>query len=344
MLPVSELNRLRREIVDTLLEIRRSGRQWTLQRTAADALATVAPQFPEPATTEPAATELVLLARDLEQLEAALPLADRDLYAEFEDPKRYREAMAMVRAWREGTGEDRRLWVAPPRIFKPGEDWVLKIIRSSQPDGYLVRNHEHLRSLDDAPRRGDFSLNVANPITARYLRDRFDLKSLTASYDLNIQQLTGLLTGAPADWFEVTVHQHMPLFHMEHCVFCAFLSSGKDYRDCGRPCEKHRVRLRDRVGQEHLLRADAGCRNTVFNARTQTGAEYIPHLRSLGLRRFRIEFLEETPDQIEALVKRYRQVLADEITGEELWREFKLFNQLGVTRGALANVGGVDRV
>ena len=28
---------------------------------------------------------------------------------------------------------------------------------------------------------------------------------------------------------------------MEHCVFCAFLSTGKDYRDCGRPCDTHRV-------------------------------------------------------------------------------------------------------
>jgi putative protease len=30
------------------------------------------------------------------------------------------------------------------------------------------------------------------------------------------------------------------MFHMEHCVFCAFLSTGKDYRDCGRPCDTAR--------------------------------------------------------------------------------------------------------
>ena len=51
----------------------------------------------------------------------------------------------------------------------------------------------------------------------------------------------------------------MPMFHMEHCVFCTFLSKGTTYKDCGRPCETHVVHLRDRVGQLHRLQADVGC-------------------------------------------------------------------------------------
>jgi len=34
-------------------------------------------------------------------------------------------------------------------------------------------------------------------------------------------------------------------------------------------------------------------------------------------------------------VRRYRQVLRGEITGAELWREFRLIQELGVTRGSL---------
>jgi putative protease len=122
---------------------------------------------------------------------------------------------------------------------------------------------------------------------------------------------------------------------MEHCVFCAFLSSGKDYRDCGRPCDKHDVQLRDRVGQAHPLKADAGCRNTVFNARAQTGAEYVKHLISLGACHFRIEFVNETPREVAAAICKYRQLLVGKITGSDLWRELKLHNQLGVTRGPM---------
>ena len=82
----------------------------------------------------------------------------------------------------------------------------------------------------------------------------------------DIGQVLDLVSAAPANWFELTLHQHMPMFHMEHCVFCTFLSKGTTYKDCGRPCESHVVHLRDRVGQMHRLMADVGCRNTLFNA------------------------------------------------------------------------------
>jgi U32 family peptidase len=228
------------------------------------------------------------------------------------------------------------IFVAPPRIFKSGEEWTLEQVRSCNADGYLVRNYDHLRYFAKDRRIGDFSLNVANHLTADYFKNQFGLERVTASYDLNVQQLEALLTGAPPEWFEITIHQHMPMFHMEHCVFCAFLSKGKDYRDCGRPCDKHDVRLRDRVGALHPLKADVGCRNTVFNSQAQTGAEFVERMIALGVRHFRIEFLNETPAEVTQTITKYRQLLRGEITGAQLWRELKLFNQLGVTRGQMA--------
>ena len=126
------------------------------------------------------------------------------------------------------------------------------------------------------------------------------------------------------------------MFHMEHCVFCAFLSSGTDFRNCGRPCDTHQVELKDRVGAKHPLKADAGCRNTVFNSQAQTGAEFYEMFRGLGARRFRIEFLNETPEELERTITQYRRLFRGEIPGSQLWRELKLINQLGVTRGQLA--------
>jgi U32 family peptidase len=199
-----------------------------------------------------------------------------------------------------------------------------------------VRNYDHLNFFAGDRRIGDYSLNVANRLAADYFRNHFGLERVTASYDLNFTQLEALLRAAPPEWFEVTVHQHMPMFHMEHCVFCAFLSSGTDYTNCGRPCDRHDVRLRDRVGAEHPVKADVGCRNTVFNALAQTGAEYVARLLALGVRHFRVEFLNEPPAQVAQTIERYRQLLRGAITGSQLWRELKLLNQLGVTRGQIA--------
>ena len=93
--------------------------------------------------------------------------------------------------------------------------------------------------------------------------------------------------------------------------------------------------MRDRVGIEHILQADAGCRNTVFNGTAQTGAEHMQRLIDLGAQAFRIEFLKETPAQVEQTILQYRQLLNGKLTGTQLWRTLKLHSQLGVTRGAL---------
>ena len=50
------------------------------------------------------------------------------------------------------------------------------------------------------PLVGDFSLNVANPLTAQLLMDRVRFECLTVSYDLNIAQVLDLLRAASPDW------------------------------------------------------------------------------------------------------------------------------------------------
>ena len=333
LLPVSELNRLRREAVSRLQAQLAWPRRWTLSS------AILAPEraiINSPASRANA-PQLVVLVRNLAQLDAALNQGVQTLYCEFEDPKKYREAVSRFRSSAHGRSEA-AVFVAPPRVFKMGEEWTLKQVRSSEADGYLVRNYDHLRFFDNERRIGDYSLNIANRRTADYFKNKFGLERITASYDLNFTQLEALLQAAPPQWFEVTLHQHMPMFHMEHCVFCAFLSQGTDYTNCGRPCDNHDVQLRDRVGASHPVKADAGCRNTVFNARAQTGAEYAARMIALGVRHFRIEFLNESAEAVGQTIEKYRRLLRGQISGAELWRDLKLTNQLGVTRGQIAGM------
>ncbi|MDB6038405.1 MAG: yhbU [Verrucomicrobiales bacterium] len=334
VLPISELNKVRRELVSQIEAQRSMPKRWQLSESSCDSAIQLA-KVTENALDKKDSAELVVLVRGLPQLHAALECGSKTIYCEFEDPKKYREAVSTVRIATNCTDRAVEIWVAPPRIFKTGEEWILKIVRSSDADGYLVRNYDHLKYFRDCRKVGDFSLNIANQLSAEYFRNQFQLERLTASYDLNAVQLEALLGAAPASWFEITLHQHMPMFHMEHCVFCAFLSKGTDYRNCGRPCDTHEVKLRDRVGAEHPLKADAGCRNTVFNSRAQTGAEYFDRFYALGTRHFRIEFLNESPEIVRQTISHYRKLLRREISGSDLWRELNLQNQLGVTRGQI---------
>lgn len=330
---VAEINRMRREAIRQLDVLRSSPTQWQV-------LAPTSETDTEKNPSGASDANLIVLVRNMAQLEATLRCGLRTVYCEFEDPKGYRKAVEYFRKWTSSrsvseASREPGIFVAPPRIFKPGDDWILKQVRSSDADGYLVRNYDHLDHFEGTRRIGDYSLNVTNRLTAEYLRERFGLERLTASYDLNARQLNALLQSAPAGKFEITIHQHMPMFHMEHCVFCAFLSKGTDYRNCGRPCDTQDLKLRDRVKAEHPVKADAGCRNTVFNALAQTGAEHMPQMIASGARYFRIEFLNEPAHSVERTIRSYERLLKGQITGNQLWKELKLINRLGVTRGQI---------
>jgi len=180
----------------------------------------------------------------------------------------------------------------------------------------------------------DFSLNAANQWTVDYLRS-CGSERVTVSYDLNRDQLLELVDAVPARWLEVVIHQHMPMFHMEHCVFCAVLSPGTNKHNCGRPCDVHAVKLRDRVGMEHVLHADVGCRNTLYNAVPQSAAEVVPTLVARGLRDFRVELLSESADEARAMIRLYEDLLAGRADGKQVWQRLKASNRVGVTRGTL---------
>ncbi len=328
ILPISELNRVRRELafaLDAAHQYRRAESEQTWREVFVDAA--------EKSEIENQKSEihLAVLCRTMEQIEAALGCGISTLYVDFEDIRRYKDAVALVRE-RGGA----QIVLATPRIQKAGEQGFFKLIENAAPDGVLIRN---LGAIDyfratSLRRIGDFSLNVANPLTAQYFISR-GLERVTVSYDLNIAQVLELLAAAPLPWFEITLHQHMPMFHMEHCVFAAFMSKGSSFLDCGRPCDSHRVHLRDRVGVQHPLRADVGCRNTLFNAVPQTGAGFFDALRDAGLSHFRVELLEEGGVESARVIRAYQSLLAGERDGDGLWRELKAQSQLGVTKGTL---------
>lgn len=331
IVPMRELNNIRRQAVGLLEAERRKPRVY-IKRQAdvyADAI--------QPAG-KVARPVLTALCRNLEQVKTVAETEVNLIYADFEFIKQFPAAVEAVHA------AGKQIALVTPRIHMPGETGYFRNILNLKPDTVLIRNtgamyyfmqHRMNHPEEHQPELiGDFSLNIANHKTA----DLFlaaGCSKVTPSYDLNIQQMTDLLRRTDTSRMEIVIQQHMPMFHTEHCVYCTFLSEGTDFTNCGRPCEAHRVSLKDRVGFSHPVRVDEGCRNTVYNAIEQSGAEYLQHFIDLGIPSYRVEFLEETPEKVREVLKLYRQAIDGRISGTEVWKTLKATNQLGVTRGQL---------
>jgi putative protease len=274
--------------------------------------------------------QLHLLVRMPEQLEAALKLKPASITLDYLDLYGLRPAVEQIKA----AGITAR--VASPRVLKPQEQRIVNfllrldcqiVVRSGGLLEALNGRHQH-------PLIGDFSLNVANQVTAdTYLK--LGIRTITPTHDLNGDQISNLAQEVGGEHFEVIAYHHLPVFHTEHCVFCRFLSNGTSYVDCGQPCEKHQIALRDAQGRKHPVMADVGCRNTVFGAEAQIASRHLDQMIQSGIRHYRLEFVHETAGQVEQIANAFAAYFSGRIASAELDQRLRKIAPQGATEGSL---------
>jgi U32 family peptidase len=354
-LPKSALNDVRRRAAQGLTDALRERRRWHLGTASSESdsgrsdggggatgrPASVGEAAAEVTAAEPAvlsalrAPRLTVLCRTVEQAAAVCEVdAVGEVQLDFLELKGLRAAVDVVQ------GAGRKAVVAAPRVLKPKEERIWRFLLGLGPDAILVRGLgllHTLTALTDAPvppLYGDFSLNAANADTVDFLLNR-GLSRLAPTHDLNAPQLCHLARGGHAASLELIVHHHLPVFHTEHCVFCRFMSSGDNRSNCGEPCERHDVRLRDLNGRDHVVLADMGCRNTVFNAEAQSGASHLPDFLQAGYRLFRIELLDQPASAVAPLLDHYHRALDGQLAAPALWQWLRDSSPRGVTLGSL---------
>jgi len=304
---------------------------------------------------------LHVLARTPEQVHALLAAeASPDaaigmIYLDMSDRSDLKQSAAACRA------AGRAFAPATPRILKGGEEPLLDTLLALEPTAVLVRNLASLALLRQRRPQltllGDYSLNVANDLTAGWLAEK-GLARVVPSYDLNLLQLQSLCGHMDVSLLEIVLHQHLPMLHMQHCLAradgacpnnepAAEATGRKDGetrtegetpspRATGRDCPTTgHIELEDRNGERHPVVRDLLCRNTVYGSYVQSGVPFYSVLRGLGLQHMRVELLHEAPDDAVQIVRLHADLLAGHTSDQEAWAAVKARGT--VTRGTWAH-------
>ncbi len=178
-------------------------------------------------------------------------------------------------------------------------------------DGLLVGNIGHLNK-DKYPSQlnimGDYSLNCFNSSSLKQLA-QLGVNGVTLSFELTLNQIRNL---AHIQDFtkEAVVYGRLPLMTSEYCPVGSIAGGFDSKTKCSSACEKGIYYLKDRIGAQFPVMCDRlDCRSTVFNSNVLLLEENIGKIKEAGVDIIRLNFTDETADEMRAIVNMHRDLV-----------------------------------
>lgn len=207
----------------------------------------------------------------------------------------------------------KKIILATPRIAKQWQmsaiEEELRYFNELEADGVSVGNLGVLalaREICELPIHADFSLNIYNAYAVDYLREQ-GVASVTLSPELNFSQVERLARRATLPT-ECIVHGHLPLMVSEYCVLGSFLGD-IDKKPCSKVCTRNRYYLQDRMSERFPIVTDQFCRMHILNTKELSMLPHVGRFGEIGVDRIRIEGKYTSESELTDLVCRYRRLL-----------------------------------
>ena len=328
-LPISELNHLRQQAVDELLQRRDWARQAVLAGRQARVEAAVALRHDEPVRSTSHDARSRGSDATLSSLgDAAAPF---DLVASVfnvDDARTAAGAGATTVAFdpflRHPTPPVTRVKALAEELRERGVTLRLRTPTIVRPEerrtvqrwldlGFPMMSG-HLGLVDELGRTGrdvaaDYAVNCFNQHTARELFAR-GAKRIVLSIELTSEEMLQLSAPWEGEGFDVFLYGRPEGMTIEHCVLSAAFD--REPTTCRDLCvQKHTdVRLTDPAGYQFAVATDSACRNRLLHSRPVEGGEYLPRLWRGGIRNYHLVF-NVAGDPIAQVVSGYRAMLEE---------------------------------
>jgi putative protease len=318
-LPISEINHLRQQAVDELLQRRDWAREAVLaeRRSTVQAAIALVPDVArdhEP-SVRGAPCDLVASVFTTDDARAAAAAGATTIVL---DPFLRHPAppLARVRSLAAELAEQGiALRLRTPTIVRPEERRCVQ----KRLDVGLPLLSGHLGLVAELGRAGrdvvaDYAVNCFNQHTAAELF-RLGARRITLSVELTTDELLAVAAPWEGDGFDVLLYGRPEGMTIEHCVLSAAFD--REPTTCRDLCvQKHtNVELTDPTGYRFPVATDAACRNRLLHSRPVEGGEYLPRLWRGGIRNFHLLF-NVAGEPVAQVVSGYRAMLEQLAAGQ----------------------------
>lgn len=217
------------------------------------------------------------------------------------------------RAWLYAQEHHVRIDFNTPRIVRE-ENYeeliqLLESFRENPPDALHIHHigAAYLaKKYISVPLHADYSMISYNSLTTEFLR-AYGFSEATISPELNGKQIVHLAKNSTIP-LTVLVHGRLPLMISEYCVAGSFLG-GLDSGACSHPCRRNQYFLRDRKGIDFPIATDQFCRMHILNSKTLSLLPYVPQLLHAGITGLRIEGRGLSMRELRTITTSYRNAM-----------------------------------
>ena len=296
MVPLSELNEVRRQCTEQLENLR-------LKKFEKIPVATVTnPNYP---TIPPLNYPTIVVQVDtLEKIKIAIDGgADSILYGGENFCNRIITAQEISQAEKIVHSANKNFYLATPRLVRHAEISNLeKILTSANFDAIYIHNIGTLqivKKISAAPIRTDFSLIVFNSETINFLKS-LGVEGVTLSPEMTLAQVKNIAKKSCLP-VECIVHGRAELMISAYCVIGSFLGN---VDNCPHVCRKNNYFLRDRKNILFPVVTDQFCRMHILNSKVLSMIENRNEFDSVA--RIRIDGRFLTADELAQVVRAYK--------------------------------------
>ncbi len=311
ILPISELNNIRRQAAERLEKERILSRK-RKNNSGKDEIYKTLLNFPGNSQPKKNNVKISTLFYDItDNLNLGKVNADR-LYIPFTDMLKEKVEKATIGLKDHG----REIYAYIPATIKGKYTEILEtnIERiSSIVDGFLVGNIgtiEHIKEKLGAKTKniiGDYTLNITNSSSLNTFKE-IGYAGAAISYELNISQIEAMKF--PNDFnTELGIYGKIPAMTSEYCPVGSGAGNNTP-EQCNFECKKGVYHLKDRKGADFLIKSDClDCRSTIYNSNSLFAPDLINKICCTGIQYLRLSFIDESPEEIYDIVNLHKSLI-----------------------------------
>lgn len=279
-LPVSSVNEVRREVLETLRNenVTRYKRIPSMQ----------SKKQPCENTKKDNNEEYIFVVNSIDQLEALKSRGVESIAVDIFRKGKNRITLKDI---------ENSFYLKVPNIIKEEYPHICKILDELIPNikGIVTSNLGIInRYMHKTKIVGDYKLNIFNSKSAEFISEDVDVVPL--SVELNRKEITEVIKNSNTT-MQIQIYGKMEMMVSEYCPIGSTYGGKCSDKGCNNACLKSDYILEDRMKQKSPVITDDFCRSHIYNSVALNLIDELEDLKKVGIKNFRIDLIDESYEE-----------------------------------------------